>query len=304
MIEVHPNLFVGSDVDVEGLKGNWSFIHAAKEPWHRQALGYTTRGAPKDHPQYLYAQTSERELALNLIDADNPEYIPEPVIEKALQFIDLRLNVGDKVLVHCNQGHSRGPGIAFLYMKENGFLPLDQIQAHDKFIALYPEFKPAEGIRQFILSKYDNSSNELSSISLPTKDLVEQNIPSLVSEIFEPKTDLKPKNGREQAELKRSENGFFVPGTAPGPGRPPNVVSPTAAYKQILAEKGANALAETVYNDALTARNARDRLAAAAEIADRVDGKATQRVDMRGVVVMVPAEGALGALDSWAGDEE
>lgn len=102
-----------------------------------------------------------------------------------------------------------------------------------------------------------------------------------------------------------AENGKFAPGNCANPnGRPRVEVSPTAAYKQILAERGANELAETVYNDALTARNARDRLAAASEITDRVDGKATQRVDMRGIVVMMPATADLEALDSWAGDEE
>lgn len=110
------------------------------------------------------------------------------------------------------------------------------------------------------------------------------------------------KNGRERALL--GENGKFALGNPGGPGRPPNVVSPTAAYKQILAEKGADELAKVVYNDALTAKNARDRLAAASEITDRVDGKATQRVDMRGVVVMMPAEAITNALDEWAGDDE
>jgi len=108
---------------------------------------------------------------------------------------------------------------------------------------------------------------------------------------------------RERPALERAENGFFAPGNPGGPGRPRNIESPTAAYKQILAERGATELAQVVYNDALTAKNARDRLAAASEITDRVDGKATQRVDMRGIVVMMPAEASLGALDDWAGDE-
>lgn len=111
------------------------------------------------------------------------------------------------------------------------------------------------------------------------------------------------KNPPERAALQSAENGRFIPGNPGGPGRPPNVVSPTAAYKQILAERGAGPLAEVVYNDALTAKNARDRLAAASEITDRVDGKATQRMDVRGLICMMPAEGVINTLDEWAGDE-
>ena len=116
---------------------------------------------------------------------------------------------------------------------------------------------------------------------------------------FLPKTD---GNRPENAVLARGENGMFAKGNAGGPGRPP-IASPTEAYKQILAEKGATELAQTVYNDALTARNARDRLAAASEITDRVDGKATQRMDFRGVIAMMPAESVTNALDEWADGE-
>ena len=39
MIETIPNLFVGSEADEQRLRGQagWFFIHACKEPYHRQA---------------------------------------------------------------------------------------------------------------------------------------------------------------------------------------------------------------------------------------------------------------------------
>lgn len=48
MIEVHPNLFVGSQDDEAAIRGHpsWFVVHACKEPYHRQALGYTSQGAP------------------------------------------------------------------------------------------------------------------------------------------------------------------------------------------------------------------------------------------------------------------
>ena len=38
--------------------------------YHRQALGYRSRGAPKDHPEYLVARRGNR-LILNIVDAND-----------------------------------------------------------------------------------------------------------------------------------------------------------------------------------------------------------------------------------------
>jgi len=138
---------------------------------------------------------------------------------------------------------------------------------------------------------------------MSTQDLNLQNVSQLTQWPLPEKAFEKRENQPENAVIQRTENGLFLPGNPGGPGRPPNVVSPTAAYKAILAEKGATELAQTVYNDAITAKNARDRLAAASEITDRVDGKAIQRQDVRGVFVMMPAEGSLADLDKWADEE-
>lgn len=72
MIEVFPNLYVGSEQDEHLARGApcWFIIHACKEPYHRQALGYSGRAASKDHPEYLIAHRLGR-LILNLVDVDN-----------------------------------------------------------------------------------------------------------------------------------------------------------------------------------------------------------------------------------------
>ncbi len=56
MIEIYPNLFIGTADDYEfQVKGqpNWVIVHACKEPYHRHELGYKSLGAPKSHPEYL-----------------------------------------------------------------------------------------------------------------------------------------------------------------------------------------------------------------------------------------------------------
>lgn len=109
MTEIHKNLFIGNENDYEFKVKNqegWSVIHACKEPYHRQALGFLGRGAPKDHPEYLMAKRENR-LILNLVDVENPAYIAKEIIDEALEFIDQRLKEGRKVLVNCNHEMSR-----------------------------------------------------------------------------------------------------------------------------------------------------------------------------------------------------
>ena len=62
MKEVMPGLFVGNALDYDLVKDDpdWSVVQCAKEPWHREALGYTGRAAPREHPEYLWARRGNR----------------------------------------------------------------------------------------------------------------------------------------------------------------------------------------------------------------------------------------------------
>jgi len=164
MIEIHPNLYVGNQDDFEyQVKGQdgWAVVHACKEPYHRQLLGYTTKGAPKDHPEYFFAERGNR-LYLNLVDVPDPTYIREQIISKALAFIHEKLAEGLKVLVHCNQGESRGPGIGFLYLlRHTDTLSKTSLdEALTDFRKIYPPFHPGGGIAGFIADHWNEYSSE------------------------------------------------------------------------------------------------------------------------------------------------
>lgn len=159
MIEVYKNLFVGTMQDYEKIKeeSGWYVVQACKEPYHRQALGYKTIAAPKNHPEYLFAERDNR-LILNLVDVDvgKSRFIPNEIIEKALKYIDTTLKCGGKVLVHCNQGFSRGPSIALAYMIKHTDTFKDAADFEDvekKFINLYTHYSPA-GIREKVRELY------------------------------------------------------------------------------------------------------------------------------------------------------
>jgi len=160
MIEVSPNLFVGHQGDYEyrvAGQESWAVVHACKEPYHRELLGYSTKGAPKGHAEYLLAVRCDR-LYLNLVDADDPAFIHVELVEKAIAFIYEKLSGGKKVLVHCNQGESRGPGIAFLYLlRHTPALPKTSLaDALDVFQRIYPAFHPAAGIAGYIAAHWSD----------------------------------------------------------------------------------------------------------------------------------------------------
>lgn len=158
MKEIIENLYVGNQEDYETkvfIPSEWSFVLAAKEPWHRQTLGYTGRAASKDDPEYLMAKRDNK-LILNLVDAPRPEFFNKDIIDAGLDFIKEELNKGKKVLVCCNQGESRSPSIALLYLVKYKYIDVDTLEeAESEFLKLYPNYNPGAGMRGFVKENWD-----------------------------------------------------------------------------------------------------------------------------------------------------
>jgi hypothetical protein len=153
MVEIWPGLHVGNELDYENNvqhQEGWSVVHACKEPYHREALGYRTRRVPDAHPESLVARRGER-LMLNLVDMTDPAYIPKEAIDAALDFIHEALGAGRRVLLHCNLGSSRSPTIALLYLlsRTHRFPTQTFDEAEVEFRVLYPSYAPALGMHEF-----------------------------------------------------------------------------------------------------------------------------------------------------------
>jgi hypothetical protein len=164
MEQVIDRLFVGGDSDYERVKDKpgWSVLRTCKEGpgGHRQTVGYTTIGAPKG-PTYLSAKKGNNLLALNFIDPKDPNFIPLEMVQKGMEFIDRRLAAGDKILVACNAGHSRGPATALLYLRAIGELDNNFIISERIFRTLYPNYLPDQGVRQFARTRWNEFHNAL-----------------------------------------------------------------------------------------------------------------------------------------------
>ncbi|OPX46413.1 dual specificity phosphatase, catalytic domain [Ruminiclostridium hungatei] len=169
MREIFKNLFCGNDHDYLNLEkehipgrevdqptNGWAVLHACKESHHRQFVGYTGRGCPKDSPEYLWSERGNR-LALNIVDAPKPDFFDKRMIDKALDFIEKKLSEGCKVLVHCNQGESRSASICLLYLIKNGIIKGETLEdCEAEFLKVYPEYNPGAGMRGFVREHWRN----------------------------------------------------------------------------------------------------------------------------------------------------
>jgi hypothetical protein len=169
MIEIAPNLWVGSDEEHKAKAFDlshgdqalqFSIVHACKEPYHRKAVGYAPGKAAPQGEHYLLKHAVERHgcidvpaLNLNLIDANNPQFVPVELVNRAVVFIRGQLQAHYPVLVHCNKGQSRAPTIALLALAD--VLERDFDMAEEWMRDGYPNYAPAAGMRGFAEAHWD-----------------------------------------------------------------------------------------------------------------------------------------------------
>jgi len=165
MKEVHDNIFVGGENDYENNvkhQDGWAVVHACKIPYHKEALGYSTGGAPKGHHEYYIARRGNR-LIMNIIDTDLPKYFnKEKMIDIALDFIQEQYEKGLNILIHCNKGESRGPSIALLFLATRlRVIPNSSFdEAKKEFMNKYPNYNPKMGILEHMRNKWDEYCKE------------------------------------------------------------------------------------------------------------------------------------------------
>jgi predicted protein tyrosine phosphatase len=165
MVEIHKDLYIGNELDYEENvkhQSGWIIVQACKEPYHRQALGYSGRACAKTHPEYLLAFRDNR-LILNLVDVDNPDWVAPIIVDEAMNFLYDGLNKGFKALIHCNQGISRSAGLGLLYLAHIGqFNNMDFQTAEKEYLNMYPPYQPAGGIRGYCTLNW-NKYNKVES---------------------------------------------------------------------------------------------------------------------------------------------
>jgi hypothetical protein len=150
MIEVFPKLYVGDQGSCRHDDPNLFVVHACKSPCHQTAVGYSG-SLPKDSPYYLDFYTGS-DLYLNLIDPPVPLFMPASF----RTFLHHVVTRKGNILIHCNEGLSRAPSLALLYMAKGlGAIPNDSYAAARKeFEKIYPEYRPGQGIQTYLTDNW------------------------------------------------------------------------------------------------------------------------------------------------------
>ena len=155
MREIYERLFVGTERDCRTGDADWAVVHACKSPCHQRAVGYR-RSLPSNHPNYLVLER-DRDLYLNIIDPPRPLFMPKLFVS-FLEFSIRHWDSGANILVHCNQGESRAPSLAMLFLaKHIQAIPSDSFNsARKEFESICPSYQPGLGIQTYLRDNWNN----------------------------------------------------------------------------------------------------------------------------------------------------
>jgi len=153
MVEVYERVFIGSEASCRNGTADRVVVHACKTPCHQRAVGYTG-SLPNTHQHYLVMRRPF-DLFLNMIDP------PQPLFKLAL-FTDFLLFAaehwvaGRSLAIHCNQGESRAPSLALVFLAKHVRVLPDESFANAEvaFRAIYPPYRPGVGIRRFLADNW------------------------------------------------------------------------------------------------------------------------------------------------------
>jgi hypothetical protein len=153
MSPVHERTLVGSVTDCRGGDARLYVVHACKSPCHQHAVGY--RGKLfGNHPNYLSLRSGS-DLYLNIIDPPLPLFKDE-LFADYLRFAREAWDAGARLLVHCNQGESRAPSLALVFLaKHLGELPNESFAAaRQAFAQRCSRYAPGRGIETYLTESW------------------------------------------------------------------------------------------------------------------------------------------------------
>lgn len=146
MIHIFQNIYCGNENDAYQVlnSDDWAILHCCKNPFHKRMVGYKGN-LPPNHPDYKY-KINGRRMALNLVDMDtfstNFVEFNHDMFKAAFCFLD-SFQGKHNILIHCNQGESRGPSLTMLYLKHLAYFDeKDFSKAFNEFKLLYPNYRP------------------------------------------------------------------------------------------------------------------------------------------------------------------
>lgn len=154
MNPIYERIVVGNETICRSGGDGIGIVHACKSPCHQRAVGYKGN-LPKNHPNYLWFW-SDRDLYLNMIDPPVPLF-PDDLFKIYLSFARDIWESGDTLLIHCNQGESRAPSLAMIFLAKNVKAISNQSFDHamKDFLKLFPNYRPGGGIQKYLVTNWE-----------------------------------------------------------------------------------------------------------------------------------------------------
>lgn len=148
MQEVYDRVFVTDATSCLMGSHDVAVVHACKSPCHQGAVGYRGK-LPESHPNYLVLERG-LDLYLNIIDPPVPLFKPV-LFSSFLGFSKKHWDNGRRLVIHCNQGESRAPSLALLFLARELAVIDDSSfsSARYEFQKLYPRYQPGKGIQAY-----------------------------------------------------------------------------------------------------------------------------------------------------------
>ncbi len=152
-------LYIGTKEEYAKAHGNGMKIVCAMNQAngfvsHRSIVGWHGKGCDPLHPNYFFKR-NENAIYLNMIDAEDPKYVNDQMINPALDFIHQHITEGNEVFVYCSLGESRSPSIVLMYLLEYKLIeksdnPIDYFKNN-----YYPKYQPKKGNLLYIKRRWE-----------------------------------------------------------------------------------------------------------------------------------------------------
>lgn len=160
MIEIAPRLFIAKESDIANLTPADYSLCSLAHTYHYQMHGWKKGENRKNDPCYVMCSHGNQILSVNWVDGQAHLYNWEGKgvenFQKILTWIEYQLDHNRQVIIMCNQGLSRSPTIALLYLaKVLARIPNQTFsKARTAFEKLYPDYAP-KGIADFVATHWN-----------------------------------------------------------------------------------------------------------------------------------------------------
>lgn len=156
MIQVHDNIFVGQVGELLKLdKKEWSVLGVTNS-YHYIMHNWVRGGKYSDNPCYVIHE-EEGLMSINWVDAEARFFdYQRKGVKNFIRVLDFIEKQQKPVFIFCDQGYSRSPSVALLYLaKRLKMLPDNSfIAARRAFEKIYPDYSPS-GIADFLCEHWE-----------------------------------------------------------------------------------------------------------------------------------------------------